>query len=168
MLQNADDRWGELRSGYRLRFDPRPALEKLESSSDPEAAWAILWAELYHQGDVDTAAYAAVPHIVRIHAARDLPEWNTYALLGVVESARQLERNPEIPAWLAPAYRAAWDRVVELALRDLARSREEDLVQSALGAIAVARGLRSAGQLLISFSAAELDEILSEYHDVAS
>lgn len=54
--------WAGLLGGYRVPYDPRNALRRLEGG-DAEAAWQELWAELYHQGDVGEASYAAVPHL---------------------------------------------------------------------------------------------------------
>lgn len=57
-----------MEGGYRLPYDPRPALDRL-ATVDVAAAWAELWQELYHQGDVGEASYAAVPELVRLHRA---------------------------------------------------------------------------------------------------
>ena len=75
-----DPRWPSLRGGYRLPFDPRPALRRI-AIGDAEEAWKELWNELHHQGDVGEASYAAVPALVRIEAARRGADWNTYALV---------------------------------------------------------------------------------------
>jgi hypothetical protein len=61
MLDLDDKRWEDLKGGYRIRFDPRPLLLKLESGTDSEVVWRELWGGLYHQGDVGEASYAAVP-----------------------------------------------------------------------------------------------------------
>lgn len=133
-----------------------------------ERAWAELWDGLHHQGDVDTAAYAAVPHLVQIHRRRDVPDWNTYAILGTIERERQARRNPAIPDWLVSGYESAWREIVELALRDLARSKDPLLVQAALGAIAMARGLRRAAEVLLDFTEDELEEMVSRYRGETS
>lgn len=52
MLGFSDPRWNQLECGYRVRYDPRPALAKLQSGVDVAAAWEVLWQELHHQGDV--------------------------------------------------------------------------------------------------------------------
>jgi hypothetical protein len=72
-----------------MAFDPRLALQNLESNVHVKEAWRELWEELHHQGDVGEASYAAVPHIVRIHRKRRLDYWNTYALVAIIELARQ-------------------------------------------------------------------------------
>jgi hypothetical protein len=163
MLELSDPRWSELLGGRRTRFDPRPALGRLESGQTVDQAWDELWDGLYHQDDVDTAAYAAVPHVVMIHRRRDVPDWNTYALLGAIELGRDARQNPAIPDWLASGYHQAWRDIIELALRDLERSADPLLVRSALGVIALARGLRRAAEILLQFTDDELDEMVRQY-----
>ena len=162
MLELSDDRWGELTGGYRLPYDPRPALKRLAAGEHPDA-WSELWEELYHQDDIGTASLAVVPQLVRLHAARRVPEWNTYAFVGSVELVRGVDLNPDVPAWLDDAYQQAWQDIVPLALDDLAASRDDQLVSSALGVVALARGARRAGQLLLTFTVEELDEMVSRY-----
>src|SRR5947208_2158398 len=56
MLSFDDERWNQLTGGYKIPFDPRPSLRKLESQQDTAAAWEELWEELHHQGDVGDAS----------------------------------------------------------------------------------------------------------------
>ena len=163
MLDLADTRWNDLEGGYRVRYDPRRALRHLESGIGAGEAWEELWQGLHHQGDVGTASYAAIPHIVRIHEARGVPDWNTYAILGVIDIARREPRNPMVPEWLTDDYEAAWRNIVPLALADLARSTDPTLVQAALAAIAIAKGLHRTGEVILDFTEDELDEIVLQY-----
>ena len=167
MLEFSDARWSRLAGGRRTVFDPRHALRQLDSGVDVERAWAELWDGLRHQGDVDTASYAAVPHLVAIHRRRDIPDWNTYALLGAIERERGARGNPPIPDWLAGPYQGAWRDLVDLALRDLARSDDPPLVRAALGAIAMARGLRGTAEVLLDLTEDELGEMVSRYRGEA-
>ena len=99
-----DSRWGNLTGGYRTRFDPRPVLARLETEQDTATTWHELWDELHHQGDVGDASYAAIPHLVRIHRRRGIVDWNTYALVAIIELARTEKQNPGLPAWLEEDY----------------------------------------------------------------
>jgi len=100
---------------------------------------------------------------VRVHRLRDVADWNTYALVGAIEKARSAARNPAIPPWLKSGYEEAWRALPALALRDLARSEEPLLARSALGVLAMARGLRRAGEILLEFTDYELGEMVSLY-----
>src|SRR4051812_37118099 len=104
MLDFNDDRWSTLKGGYRIPFDPRPLLKRLEVESDTKVVWEELWRELHHQGDVGEASYAAVPHLVRIYRQRKRTDWNTYAMVTVIELAREEGSNPPVPEWLSQDY----------------------------------------------------------------
>lgn len=60
MIPDDDRRWGLLKGRYRIPYDPRPALSRLRSDGADAKAWADLWENLHHQGDVDDAAYASI------------------------------------------------------------------------------------------------------------
>ena len=119
MLPLDDERWTKLEGGYRVPYDPRPMFARLRAND--ESAWDELWNELHHQGDVGTAAYAAVPYLVDIHRTRDVADWQFYALLGTREICRTRGRNPQLPNWLQPAYDSALTQIVDLGCRDLRR-----------------------------------------------
>jgi hypothetical protein len=163
MLQFDDERWAGLQGGRRFPYDPRRALQDLERGANVAAVWSELWDELHHQGDVDSASYAAVPHLVRVHRLRDVADWNTYSLVGAIEHWRSSPRNPAIPAWLKSGYDEAWRALPALAMRDLARSEDPLLTRCALGVVAMARGLRRAGEILLEFTDDELEEMISQY-----
>lgn len=99
--------------------------------------WKELWNELHHQGDVGEASYAAVPHIVRIYARRGVPDWNAYALVAVIEEARNNGRNPALPSFLQGAYVEALRQLGELGLRELAAADDPDLICSIIAVISI-------------------------------
>ena len=93
MLSFEDKRWQNLEGGYREKFDPRPQLSKLLANNDTKVAWHELWEGLHHQGDIGEASYAAVPELVRIYRERRELDWNTYAIVGVVELAVRMGKT---------------------------------------------------------------------------
>jgi hypothetical protein len=161
MLSFDDPRWSELRGGYRIPYDPRKALLSLERGTDVSAAWSELWEELHHQGDVGEASYAAVPHLVRIHAERDAIEGNTYALAVVIEQSRREHANPEMPSWLGQAYDAAWQDLVDLGLRDLRLASGDDLISPIFAALSYGKGLPMLGRMAM-LTEQERKQILDE------
>jgi hypothetical protein len=156
-----DDRWTRLLGGYRLPYDPRPALRALERGEAAEA-WNELWNKLRHQGDIGDAAYAAVPHIVRIHELRGVPDWNTYALVATIELLRDDARNPKLPTDLQEPYDAAWRRLVEIGLFKLKLAKEAPLVTSILAVLAIGKGQRTLGCLAAEFTEDERQEMLAK------
>jgi hypothetical protein len=155
-----DPRWPHLLGGYRVQYDPRKVLLALEQGRETDAAWEELWTELYHQGDVGEASYAAVPHLVRIHASRGIADWNTYALIATIEDARHNGRNPELPENLRGAYEGAWRKLVDLGLRELGAAEDPTLVCSIIGVIAIGKGQLTLGQLAVTFTEDERKEML--------
>jgi hypothetical protein len=157
-----DPRWSDLRGGYRVPYDPRNALRKLERGEDTEAAWNELWNELHHQGDIGEASYAAVPQLVRIYAARGIPDWNAYALVATIEEVRHNGRNAELPSYLRDAYESAWRQLGELGLRELQSAQEPTLVTSIIAVLAYWKGQRTLGLLASSLTEDERLELLTE------
>jgi hypothetical protein len=163
MLSLEDSRWTQLRGGYRVPYDPRPALLRLESGKDTKTVWEELWQELYHQGDVGEASYAAIPHLVRIYRRSQPGDWNTYAMLATVELARREQRNPAIPDWLQEDYDLAWKDLAETGLAELKDATNREVARSILAVLALWKGLGASGGLLIDFTEDELIEMRNQY-----
>jgi hypothetical protein len=155
-----DPRWVGLQGGYRIPYDPRNALRSLAEGRNVDATWKELWNELHHQGDVGEASYAAVPELVRIHAERGVADSNTYALVAIIEDARQNPKNPELPSWLKDSYRDALSRLAILGLDDFRGATDETLVASIIAILAMAKGQQLLGHLAIHFTDDERHELL--------
>jgi hypothetical protein len=156
-----DPRWADLRGGYGVPYNPREALRRLEANTNVEETWDELCTELYHQGAVGEASYAAVPMLARIHAARGVPDWNIYAFAVMVDQARQNGRNPPLPPWLEAAYHAAWRDLTEFALRDLQDATDPTLVSYAIAAIAVGKGQPMLGRMAALLNEDERKDLLA-------
>jgi hypothetical protein len=154
-----DPRWASLKGGYGVPFDPRSALLKLADDSDIEGAWGQLWDGLHHQGDVGEVSYACVPHLVRIHEARGMPDWNTYALVATIDLARDRRRNPTVPSWLGAEYASAIEHLAGLALRELPRAVDRETTRSMLSVLAIWKGARMYARVLVELSEDELLEL---------
>lgn len=165
MLDLQDNRWKTLQAGYRRPTDVRPLLMQLEFGDDVDAAWSELWAELHHQGDVDEASYAAVPHLVRIHAKQRRLDYNVYALVSTIELARDRARNPPVPIWTENSYRRAIEELARIGLEQLPDAHKAELTLSILACVALWKGARTAGRAMLEFDDNELDQILSDYCD---
>ena len=160
---NLDDiRWTEMNGGYRVPYDARTALRKLEAGSADSEAWDELWQELHHQGDVGEASYAAVPHLVRIHRQKGALEWNTFAMVAAIELARNSEGNPRVPAWLEIEYEASVAELAQLGLAELPNVDNKETVRGILAVVALWKGARTYGRLLMEFSEDEIVELETE------
>ncbi|HEY4442424.1 MAG TPA: hypothetical protein VGN14_18335 [Candidatus Elarobacter sp.] len=111
-----------------------------------EGPWSHLWARLARDTEVSLAAYAAVPHIVRLGAAviaedapavpldyLHLPTW--------IEITRLTSDSaPEIPPALETAYYEAISALDDLAIGYALRSSDLDVARVVSAALLVARG----------------------------
>lgn len=149
--------WAELQGGYRVPFDPRPAIAQVAAGGD----WDELWGELHHQGDVDTASYAALPLIADLTATSHRLDWNPFALAATIEEARVNGRNPPLPDWAGTAYKAAWKSLVDTGLAVLADAESELLVTSIVAVIALHKRLPLLARFAMQ-SEKERGEILAE------
>lgn len=161
MTADEEDRWETMLGGYRVPYDPRPALARLRKG-DSETAWPELWNELHHQGDVHEASYATVPELVAIYEARAVPDWNTYALVGTIELERGRGSNPDVPTWVAVRYQGSLTRLAELALVDIKDTDHPLILRSALAIIAIVKGLREHGRMLLELDESEIEELIAD------
>jgi hypothetical protein len=161
MLSLDDSHWSNLLGGYRTTCDPRPLLAKLESGQDRAGAWDAL----HHQGDVGEASYASVPHIVRIHRKCGLPDWNSYAIVAIIELARLKGNNPELPKWLEEDYLRAIRELAEIGAVEISHTEKPEVLRAILSVIAIAKGLRTHARFLVEYSEDELLDIESRGQD---
>ena len=104
--------------GYRVKYDPRPLFDRFAKGAEHNACWKEVWDNLHHQGDVDTASYAAFPYLVGF-ARTQRRDWNIYVFGStlLLEAGRQ--HNPAIPSFLEPDFSQAGRELFEMALSDL-------------------------------------------------
>lgn len=159
MLDFGDPRWAGLKGGYKVPFDPRPLLLRLESDRDVGLVWSELWNELHHQGDIGEASFAAVPHIVRISCRRGALDWNAYSIVSIIELARNHNGNPDVPDWLKEAYFNAIHSLAEKGISDLPHENDPDTCCPILGILALDKGLRTHARLLTNYSEDELKQM---------
>jgi hypothetical protein len=160
MLPLDDLMWKKLKGGYGVPYDASLDLRRLEHGED---VWDRLWEELHHQGDVGEVSYAAVPHLVRIMKQLPHRNWNLYSLASTIEIERHRKTNPPLPEWLEADYSSAWRELLELAVEDLKNTHDFLMVQSIMGAIALAKGHVKLGAMISHLDESELDDILDRY-----
>ena len=153
-------RWESLKGGYKILYDPRPALRKLESDGSFDSIWDELRRNLHHQGDIGEASYAVVPYLVRHIAKSEKLDWNPYGLIAVVEIERHRKGNPLLPPWMVQAYCQAWEELLTLANRDLKATNDSLAVRMILGVMALAKGELKLGTFIVESDSSEIDEFL--------
>jgi hypothetical protein len=159
MLDLDDNRWNELKGGYRAPFDPRPFLAKFEAGKVADEDWYEFWGELYHQGDVGEASYATVPHLVRIYRQQAQINYNTYGLVATIELARAKGNNPDVPDWQKQSYFAAIEELAHLGITEIERANDPEDIRAILSILAIWKGARTYGRFAIECSEDELLEL---------
>lgn len=129
-------------NAYGESYDPKSAIEAWRTGLS-EVAARELWHNLYHQGVVGSASYAAVGEIVRMMQEQTEPDWVAYAIVASIEEGRLNEESPSIPPELQQDYERAWASILPMALRVLQESTEDLIVRSAFAVIAHAKGQRT-------------------------
>ena len=153
-----DARWNGLEGGYRMLYDPRPAVARLVNGD--RSAWEELWEDLHHQGDLGVASYAAIPLLVENVDAIGVSDWNLYGIAAVIEEERQNGRNPEIPLWLVNDYRTAWDRLCSFAADAFRDAESPELISSILAVLAHAKKQLNLARFAMQFTEEERQEVL--------
>jgi len=155
MLSLESPRWAELRHAYGSAADIPALLRQLDGlprCAGDAQPWFTLWSALAHQGDVYSASFAAVPHVVKAlasapsradHAYFQFPAW--------VEICRA-KKQAEIPEDLRCAYFEALAHLPALAAAASGRPWEPGFLACALAAIAAAKGQPSVAEAVLELS----------------
>lgn len=144
MLALDSPRWSELRTAYGVAVDIPEMLRDLESVPNSQdyrdEPWFSIWSALAHQGDVYSASFAAVPHVVRVLSSapeRAGPDY--FHFPAWVEICRRRTRE-EVPEDLQDGYTSALDQLPALAAAAASRPWDEGMLQSVLAAVAIVKG----------------------------
>jgi hypothetical protein len=143
MLNLDSPRWSELRHAYGNASDIPALLRQLDSlppSDGKLEPWFSLWSALAHQGDVFSASFAAVPHVVHSLASAPLKADSTYFHFPVWVEICRAKKQITVPKDLRPAYIDALEQLPSLVSIAAGRSWDSDFLRSAIAAIAIAKG----------------------------
>ena len=143
MLSLESPRWSELKHAYGSAGDI-PALlaqlRQLPSSENDSEPWFTLWSGLAHQGDVYSASFAAVPHIVDALASAPMKADHSYFQFPAWVEICRAKNQTEIPQDLRASYAEALARLPSLVAAASDKSWEPGFLACALAAMAVAKG----------------------------
>lgn len=143
MLALDSSRWAELQHAYGSASDTPDLLRKLQSLPDAEGdsePWFSLWSSLAHQGDVYSASFAAVPHIVEaLSSAPASAPFTYFHFPAWVEICRK-NGGVSIPQDLEFSYFSAIARLPSLVAAAAVRPWDPEFTACALAAIAAAKG----------------------------
>jgi hypothetical protein len=138
MLSLDSSRWSELKHAYGAASDIPELLRRLDAlptADGDEEPWFSLWSALAHQGDVYSASFAAVPHVVKaLASAPSLAHFTYFQFPAWVEICRTKNSVP-VPDDLAAAYFGALSQLPSLVAAAASREWDEDFLACALSAL---------------------------------
>lgn len=160
MLELDSPDWKNLSHAYGKASDIPVLLHGLEAGTfwindnyQESEPWFSLWSALCHQGDVYTASYAAVPHLIRIAiATQGVPDWQYFSLPTSIEIARLTGRGPQVPGMLAEAYFAALRQFHTLVTQIAHLEWDELLSRSIAAALVVSKGHAVLAETILELS----------------
>ena len=136
-------RWSNLQHAYGSASDVPGLLRQLvalPASSGTDEPWFSLWSSLAHQGDVYSASFAAVPHVVRaLSTAPARADSSFFHFPAWVEICRQKTAVP-VPENLRHAYFAAFTHLPSLVATAADREWDGSFLACALSVVAAAKG----------------------------
>jgi hypothetical protein len=162
----ASSEWSKLSHAYGSAANI-PALllglESFPSSLGNAEPWFTLWSSLYHQGDIFSASFAAVPHVVRVLSSAPTRATFDYFLFPASVEVARTTQHLEIPAFLAASYIESLARLPALAAAAVSVGSDSELSQAALAAFAAGVGQTHLARLLLEMESGDLPEILDWY-----
>lgn len=167
MLSLQSKRWSELQHAYGSAADIPALIERLRElpKSQGEAEpWFTLWSALAHQGDVYSASFAAVPHVIAALAtAPSEADESFFQFPAWVEICRA-KGQVEIPEDLKSPYIEALARLPSLVAQASSRQWEAGFLACALSAIAAAKGNHAIAEAVLEMSSPQIAEKFLEWH----
>lgn len=162
-------RWNTLQHAYGVASDIPALLRQLTALPDSHGKsepWFSLWSALAHQGDVYSASFAAVPHVVEALSSSPSKAGSTYFQFPAWVEICRAKNCISVPSDLLPAYHAALAKLPSLVAAAAEREWDEDLLVCTLSAIAASRGFTTVAEAALELTpsvATEFMEWLSEH-----
>ncbi|MBN8746589.1 MAG: hypothetical protein J0I65_03680 [Variovorax sp.] len=163
------ERWSELQHAYGNAADTPVLLAQLNSlpSSEGDAEpWFSLWSTLAHQGDVYSASFAAVPHVVVALAIAPVEADSSFLQFPAWVEICRAKGAIKVPEDLSEAYFSSLARLPSLAALALASKRDRGVVACALSATAAAQGQHAIAEAVLEMAGPETaEQFLQWYFD---
>ena len=157
--------WSELRHAYGAASDIPALLSRLNDypseASYQDEPWFTLWSSLCHQGDIYSASFAAVPHIVGALATNPVRASMSYFLLPASIEVARASGGVAAPPSLANAYFEALAQLPRLAGAAAQPGWNESTCTAALAATAAATGNHQTAQLLLETEQSDIPAVIN-------
>jgi hypothetical protein len=169
MLDLSSPRWAELRDAYGTAARIPELLRQLSDlpSDDGESGpWFSLWSALAHQGDVYSASFAAVPHVIKAIANSPAEVTDVYFHFPAWIEVCRNKNGIDVPDDLAAAYFASLGRIPSLVATAAENKWTAAFTACAMAAIAAAKGQHDLAEALLEMASPDtVGEVLEWLHD---
>ena len=168
MLSLESPRWSELEHAYGAAGDIPALLRQLSavpSSSNDAEPWFSLWSALAHQGDVYSASFAAVPHVVNALASAPLQADHSYFQFPAWVEICRARANVQVPSDLHGAYAESLGRLPDLVAEASRRPWDPAFLACTLAAIAAAKGQPTVAEALLELTPEVAREFLEWFYE---
>lgn len=159
MLSLESARWSELEHAYGSASDiPRllHQLRDLPSSIGESEPWFTLWSALAHQGEVYSATFAAVPHVIDALATDPIKADEAYFHFPAWVEICRVKRGIPIQPDLAADYFASLKRLPGLVAEAAGERNDVGFAACALAAAAAAMAQHAMAEAILEMSSPEL------------
>ena len=167
MLSLKSERWRELENAYGSAANVPALLERLRDLPESEGEvepWFTLWSALAHQGDVYSASFAAVPHVVAALATAPAKAGESFFQFPAWVEICRAKNHVEVPGDLKGPYFEALARLPGLVAEASSRPWEAGFLACALSAVAAAKGQHTVAEAVLEMGAPEVAEEFLEWH----
>jgi hypothetical protein len=168
LLSLDDPRWSELQHAYGSAGDIPSLLRQLvdtPSSHGEDEPWFSIWSALAHQGDIYSASFAAVPHVVEaLSLAPQKADFTYFQFPAWVEVCRA-KNQVAVPEALAAAYFESLSRLPALVAEASTREWDEGFLRCALSAIAAAKGQALVAEAVLELSPEVVGEFMEWFYE---
>jgi hypothetical protein len=160
-------RWQELEHAYGTAADIPPLLEQLSSlpKDDGESEpWFAIWSALAHQGDVYSASFAAVPHVIAALSKSPATAHESYFHFPAWVEICRAKQAIEVPRELHEPYFSSLSRLPQLAAVAATKPWDRGFLACALAAAAAAKGQHAVAEAILEMAEEGTAEEFLEWH----
>jgi hypothetical protein len=161
-------RWAELKHAYGAAANIPALLRQLgelPSSKNDAEPWFTLWSALAHQGDVYSASFAAVPHVVHALASAPSRADHSYFQFPAWVEICRAKTQVEIPEDLRGAYFESLAQLPALVAAASNRSWEPDFLACTLAAVTAAKGQPAVAEAVLELTPEVAQEFMEWFFE---
>jgi len=167
MLSLESPRWAELSHAYGKASDIPALLQQLSSlpaSAKDAEPWFTLWSALAHQGDVYSASFAAVPHVVKALASNPSKADHSYFHFPAWVEICRAKNGVAIPEDLRAPYFQSLAHLPGLVAAVATRPWDAGFLSCTLAAIAAAKGQPEIAEAALELTPESAQEFLEWFY----